>query len=128
MVAVDDAFLTVADVAALLQLNQQTVRNWIDAGSLPATRVGRRVRIRQSDLDQLLAAGETSVGDAPGQIAPRLDRVAWETLGAALSATGAAVDSRSEAELAEALNQLAAAAASLATALDPGHVAAPSPL
>jgi hypothetical protein len=28
---VDDEFLTVAEVAAILKLNQQTVRNWIDA-------------------------------------------------------------------------------------------------
>jgi hypothetical protein len=34
----------VADVAAIL--NQQTVRNRIDAAKLPALHVGRRVRIR----------------------------------------------------------------------------------
>jgi excisionase family DNA binding protein len=44
----------VAEVAELLRLNQQTVRNWIDQGSLPALRVGRRVRIKRSDLDRLL--------------------------------------------------------------------------
>jgi len=55
-----DSFLTVAEVAALLKLNQQTVRNWIDQGSLPALRVGRRVRIRRSDLERVLQAGATS--------------------------------------------------------------------
>ena len=35
-----DEFLTVAEVAAILKLNQQTIRNWIDHGSLPALRVG----------------------------------------------------------------------------------------
>jgi excisionase family DNA binding protein len=59
-----DTFLTVAEVAELLKLNQQTVRNWIDAGSLPALRVGRRVRIRQSDLDRLLESGSTRGGVA----------------------------------------------------------------
>jgi excisionase family DNA binding protein len=44
MVLADDEFLTVAEVAELLKLNQHTVRNWIDAGYLPAVRVGRRVR------------------------------------------------------------------------------------
>ena len=52
-----DEFLTVADVASTLKLNQQTVRNWIDAGSLPAVRVGRRVRIKRSDLDRILENG-----------------------------------------------------------------------
>jgi excisionase family DNA binding protein len=55
----EDDFLTVADVAELLKLNQQTVRNWIDQGSLPALRVGRRVRIRRSDLNRLLEEGST---------------------------------------------------------------------
>src|SRR5438270_7193712 len=52
-----ETFLTVQDVADLLKLNQQTVRNWIDQGSLPAFRVGRRVRIRRSDLERVLAEG-----------------------------------------------------------------------
>jgi excisionase family DNA binding protein len=56
----EDSFLTVAEVAETLKLNQQTVRNWIDQGSLPALRVGRRVRIRRSDFEQLLQAGYTS--------------------------------------------------------------------
>ena len=53
----DETFLTVAEVAEMLKLNQQTVRNWIDQGALPAVRVGRRVRIKRSDLDQILDAG-----------------------------------------------------------------------
>jgi excisionase family DNA binding protein len=56
----EDAYLTVAEVAELLKLNQQTVRNWIDQGSLPALRVGRRVRIKRSDLERLLADGYTA--------------------------------------------------------------------
>jgi excisionase family DNA binding protein len=37
-----DEFLTVKEVAALLKLNQQTIRNWIDSGRLPAVRLGER--------------------------------------------------------------------------------------
>lgn len=56
----NETFLTVMEVAETLKLNPQTVRNWIDRGELRAVRVGsRRVRIRQSDLDALLAQGET---------------------------------------------------------------------
>lgn len=54
MASTEDEFLTVAETAAVLKLNQQTVRNWIDAGKLPAVRVGRRVRIRRADFDRLL--------------------------------------------------------------------------
>jgi excisionase family DNA binding protein len=60
----EDSFMTVAEVAETLKLNQQTVRNWIDQGSLPAIRVGRRVRIRRSDFDRLLEQGYTSGGES----------------------------------------------------------------
>jgi len=39
------------------------VRNWIDAGSLPAVRVGRRVRIKRSDLERVIAEGYNSGSD-----------------------------------------------------------------
>ena len=57
-----EEFLTVAEVAELLKLNQQTVRNWIDQGSLPALKVGRRVRIRRSDLERVLEDGAMRSG------------------------------------------------------------------
>ena len=60
----EESFLTVAEVAETLKLNQQTVRNWIDQGSLPALRVGRRVRIRRSDFDRLLEDSYSGGGDA----------------------------------------------------------------
>lgn len=55
----DDEYLTVQEVVDRLKLNQQTVRNWIDLGQLPAVRIGRRVRIRRSDLDRVLVQGAT---------------------------------------------------------------------
>jgi excisionase family DNA binding protein len=59
-----DEFLTVADVASTLKLNQQTVRNWIDQGSLPAFRVGRRVRIRRSDFQRILDESYSGSADS----------------------------------------------------------------
>jgi excisionase family DNA binding protein len=47
---VEDELLTVAEVAGRL-LNQRTVRSWIDQGSLPVVRVGRRVSIERKDFD-----------------------------------------------------------------------------
>lgn len=55
----DESFLTVAEVADWFKVNQQTVRNWIDQGRLPAVRVGRRVRIRRSDFDRILNGGQS---------------------------------------------------------------------
>jgi excisionase family DNA binding protein len=63
-----DEFLTVKEVAQLLKLNQQTVRNMIDRGELPAVRVGaRRVRMRREDSEAFLdpgAAGRAADVDA----------------------------------------------------------------
>jgi excisionase family DNA binding protein len=58
----EESFLTVAEVAERLRLNQQTVRNWIDQGSLRAVRVGRRVRIRRSDFERLVEGDEAAPG------------------------------------------------------------------
>lgn len=56
----NDELITVKEIAALLKLNQQTVRNWIDAGTLPHVTVGqRRVRVWRSDLLALIEAGAT---------------------------------------------------------------------
>ena len=63
----EDSFMTVAEVASVLKLNQQTVRNWIDQGSLAAHRVGRRVRIRRSDFQRILdeSYSERTAGPPP---------------------------------------------------------------
>jgi excisionase family DNA binding protein len=67
----EESYLTVAEVAELLKLNQQTVRNWIDQGSLPALRVGRRVRIKRSDFESLLDEGYTAGARPAGrEVAP----------------------------------------------------------
>jgi excisionase family DNA binding protein len=63
----EESYLTVAEVAETLKLNQQTVRNWIDQGSLPALRVGRRVRIKRSDFERLLDEGYTAGREAAGE-------------------------------------------------------------
>ena len=46
--------LTVSEVASEFQVTAQTIRNWIEHGVLPATRIGRGYRIRREDLDALL--------------------------------------------------------------------------
>jgi excisionase family DNA binding protein len=72
--AMDDELMTVAEIAAILKLNPQTIRNWIDAGTLPHLRLGqRRVRVYRSDFNQLIenAAARRQTGAAftpPGGI------------------------------------------------------------
>jgi excisionase family DNA binding protein len=65
----EESYLTVAEVAETLKLNQQTVRNWIDQGSLPALRVGRRVRIKRSDFERILEESYSGGNRAPTSVA-----------------------------------------------------------
>jgi excisionase family DNA binding protein len=91
----EDSFLTVADVAETLKLNQQTVRNWIDQGSLPAVRVGRRVRIKRSDFERVLDEGYTGAsGSGAQQVGPTAEDF-WggEAVGLAESAVALRNDS-----------------------------------
>ncbi|WP_082573966.1 MULTISPECIES: helix-turn-helix domain-containing protein [unclassified Nocardioides] len=46
-------YLTVQEAADLLRCHRATVRRQIDAGQLPAIRLGRCFRIRRSDVDAL---------------------------------------------------------------------------
>jgi excisionase family DNA binding protein len=119
-----DEFLTVAEVAQLLRLNPQTVRNWIDQGSLPAIRVGaRRIRIRRGDLDAFLM--QASGPDATNGAQPTPEAQAQSVsdgraeLGQVLDRARAVLDGGGDHELAEALRDLAEAASRLARAVEP---------
>ena len=46
--------LTVAEVAATMRVSNMTVYRLIKSGQLPALRVGKNYRIRESDLHQYL--------------------------------------------------------------------------
>jgi excisionase family DNA binding protein len=48
------SFLTPQEVSDLLRVSVYTVRRWIKQGRLPAYKVGRVWRIRESDLDTWL--------------------------------------------------------------------------
>ena len=115
----------------MLRLNQQTVRNWIVNGSLPAVRVGqRRVRIRASDVEKVIAEGSTASTDAgerplspdatdqpPASDDTDIARAkAWERFASALADSNGAVVGNIE-ELAGALRLLAQSASELAEAL-----------
>jgi excisionase family DNA binding protein len=121
--SVEGSYLTVAEVAELLKLNQQTVRNWIDRGELEAVRVGaRRVRIRQKDLDRFLTTGTRTIADGvkdqPGAVAVE-DPVTelWARFGKQMSEVHGSIADEDPAELAAALRSLGDAANSLAAAL-----------
>jgi excisionase family DNA binding protein len=55
-------FFTVAEVAAVLRVSNMTVYRLINAGQLPAVRIGRSFRLRQEDLDHYLSEQLTRAG------------------------------------------------------------------
>jgi excisionase family DNA binding protein len=114
-----DEFLTVAEIAERLKLNQQTVRNMIDRRELAAVRIGqRRVRVKQSALDAFIAAGEMPDSEGRGQSARAEDTgAARARLSAALADSNAALVDADDDALACALFEPADAARSLAEAL-----------
>jgi excisionase family DNA binding protein len=57
-----DQLLTVSHVAEELQVTAETIRNWIDHGTLAAVRIGRGFRVRRSDVDQLLDKARAQSG------------------------------------------------------------------
>lgn len=56
-----DDTLSVEQIADEFQVTTQTVRNWIKAGELPASRVGRGYRVQRADLDELVARRQGEV-------------------------------------------------------------------
>jgi excisionase family DNA binding protein len=52
---VGDRLLTVGEVAATMRVSSMTVYRLIKAGQLPAIRVGKNYRIRESDVNRYLS-------------------------------------------------------------------------
>jgi len=50
-----DLLLTVREVAATMRVSTMTVYRLIKSGQLPAIRVGKNYRIRESDVDTYLS-------------------------------------------------------------------------
>ena len=50
----DAQFLTVAEVAAMMRVSKMTVYRLVHSGEMPAVRVGRSFRVRESDANEYL--------------------------------------------------------------------------
>ena len=63
----DDELMTVPEVAALLRLNEQTVRKWLREERLPGIYLGSRTagwRVRRADVIAFLEARHRGEGAA----------------------------------------------------------------
>ena len=119
-----DEYLTVAEIAGELKLNQQTVRNWIDRGELRAVRAGsRRVRVRRSDLDRMLSEGATAPG--PDETATDPLREIRRRLDPALEKARVALAADRKSDLAAASSALVDAAEDAIIGLEPAPTSPP---
>lgn len=57
--------LTVGDAAIRLSVSTKSIRRWIEAGELPAVRLGRAVRIEEAAAADFVARRESLVLPAP---------------------------------------------------------------
>jgi len=58
----DVAFLTVAEVAAMMRVSKMTVYRLVHSGELPAIRFGRSFRVPESAVRAVLTQGIADVG------------------------------------------------------------------
>lgn len=112
----DDELLTVDEIADGLKVNQQTVRNWIDRGSLKAVRLGpRRVRVKRKDLQAFVDLGAPA---APVPEPSQEEIEAWTAFGMAMARTARKLRTkRSQRDLVDVLSELADVAHQLASIL-----------
>ena len=61
----DSQFMTVAEVAAELNVNETTIYNWLRVGTLRGYWMGFLWRIARVDLDAFIAAGRNVPAQEP---------------------------------------------------------------
>ena len=55
--------MTVAEVAAAMRVSNMTVYRLIKSGELPALRVGKNYRLRESDVERFLVERSVKAGE-----------------------------------------------------------------
>ena len=56
--ATEEGWVDIAEVAAHLQVNKDSIYRWVDTKDFPARRVGRLLRFRLSEVDEWVKSGE----------------------------------------------------------------------
>jgi putative molybdopterin biosynthesis protein len=59
MLAVEERYVTVPEVAEMLKMSRATIYKWIRQGYLPAYRLGHEMRIKESDLQEFMEERRT---------------------------------------------------------------------
>ncbi len=62
-----DKWFNIEDVADYLSITEDTARTWIREGRLPAYKVGKRYKLKLSEIDEWVRSGRINLGDEPSQ-------------------------------------------------------------
>jgi excisionase family DNA binding protein len=65
---VTEAWATLAETAAHLQVAEETIHRWIRKKSMPAHRVGRNWRFKLSEIDEWVRSGGAAPSDDDSDI------------------------------------------------------------
>ena len=64
--ATEEGWVSIAEVAAHLQVTKDSIYRWVDTKGFPAYRVGRLLRFKLSQVDEWVqSSSEDESGDSP---------------------------------------------------------------
>ncbi|MGK5082465.1 helix-turn-helix domain-containing protein [Bdellovibrionota bacterium FG-1] len=65
-----ERWLSVEEIAAHLGVSKETIYRWLDAGKIPAHRMGRLWKFKASEVDGWVCSGGAGVPDILGSSSP----------------------------------------------------------
>ncbi len=56
-----DGWIGIDQAAQYLDVNKDTIRNWIKKGNIPAHKVGKLWKFKKSELDEWIKSGNSAI-------------------------------------------------------------------
>ena len=57
---IQDGWIGIEQAAQYLDVNKDTIRNWIKKGSIPAHKVGKLWKFKKTELDEWIKSGKSA--------------------------------------------------------------------
>ena len=57
----DEKWVNLEDIALYLGVTKETVRNWIKKTDIPAHKIGRQWKFKQSEVDEWVKSGKSAI-------------------------------------------------------------------
>lgn len=61
-----EGWIGIEQAAQYLDVNKDTIRNWIKKGSIPAKKVGKLWRFKRSEIDEWIKSGRSANASQKG--------------------------------------------------------------